>query len=164
MFRIEPGRPEDIDQVRGISGEVFAAYGDYSEILPRFYATQGVHSFVAWEGKRAVGYVLVGFMPWTGGDQEQDWWLADLLAIAVVPDRQRRGVGSQLLGRALKLVDEMTGWRDIKQTELTCAADNPAGLDFFARFGFEVIDPKHGTYSGGQAAWRLARPQTVKSP
>jgi ribosomal protein S18 acetylase RimI-like enzyme len=157
MFRIEPGRPEDLGLVREISGQVFSEYGDYGEVLPRFFATQGVHSFVAWEATRAVGYLLIGFLPWSGGEQDQEWWLADLLAVAVTPDRQRQGVGRHLLERALQLVAEMAGWRDIKRIELTCAATNQAALDFFAQHGFEVIDPHHGTYSGGQPAQRLAR-------
>jgi hypothetical protein len=51
----------------------------------------------------------------------------------------------------------MGEWRDVKEIQLTCAKGNQAGLSFFSRHGFSVIDPRHGTYSGGQAAVRMAK-------
>jgi len=160
MFEIAPGLPEDLAGVEAVSQQAFADYGDYAGLVGKFYATQGVHSFVAREGQRLVGFVLLGFMPWTGGepDDERDWWIGEVLAIAVAEGQRGRGAGRALMERALALVAEMGEWRDLKEIQLTCAAGNQPALDFFARYGFQVADRNQGTYSSGQAAWRLARP------
>jgi ribosomal protein S18 acetylase RimI-like enzyme len=157
MLQIEAGRPEDAGAVESLAAEVFEAYGDYGRIIPRFYSTQGVHSFIARDAGELIGFVLLGFMPWTGGESDQDWWMGDLLAIAVTPDRQGRGIGRRLMSEVDRLVGEMAGWRNLKEIQLTCAADNQAGLEFFARLGYRVVERNHGSFSNGQSAWRLAR-------
>lgn len=160
MIEIAPGQAEDLGSVDGICNQVFGDYGDYGQLVVKFYSTQGVHSFVAREAGQVVGFILLGFLPWTAGaaDDERDWWLGDVLAIAVADGFRGRGVGRALMERALSLVREMSEWRDLKGIELTCAADNQAGLSFFGRFGFEVVDRNQGAYSSGQVAWRLALP------
>jgi ribosomal protein S18 acetylase RimI-like enzyme len=100
---------------------------------------------------------MLGFLPWSGGAEEGNPWISDLLAIAVVPEQRRRGIGDALMQRMFGLVEEMSEWRDVKEIQLTCAEGNQAGLGFFQKHGFSVIDPHHGTYSGGQPALRLAR-------
>lgn len=157
MLQIQVGRPEDAGAVESLAAEVFEAYGDYGKIIPRFYSTQGVHSFVARDAGELLGFVLLGFLPWTGGAADQDWWVGDLLAIAVTPDRQGRGIGRRLMGEVDRLVSEMAEWRDLKEIQLTCAADNKGGLAFFDRLAYRVVERNHGNYENGQSAWRLAR-------
>ncbi|MBN2497537.1 MAG: GNAT family N-acetyltransferase [Deltaproteobacteria bacterium] len=156
MIAIVPAQPADVERVRSISSEVFSVYGDYASILPRFFATHGVTTYLARRADEAVGFVMLGFLPWNAGE-EDDAWIADLLAIAVLPAHQRCGVGKALMGQLEKLIGEMSEWRDLKEIQLTCAAGNEAGLAFFEQHGFRVIDRQHGAYSAGQRAWRLAR-------
>lgn len=158
MIVVKPGLPEHQELIEEISSRAFSVYGDYGKLIPKFFSTKGVHSFIAWDAKQAVGFALLGFMPWSGVDESGDWWIADLLAIAVDEKHRQRGVGSELMREVLSLVGEMSGWRDIKETQLTCASDNEAALKFFKKFGFEVTDRLHGKYSSGQTAWRLSRP------
>jgi hypothetical protein len=47
MATIVPAQPENIEDVRRISLSVFDEYGDYGRILPRFFTTQGVTTYVA---------------------------------------------------------------------------------------------------------------------
>lgn len=157
MLQIEAGRPEDASEVESLAAEMFEAYGDYGRIIPRFYSTQGVHSFVARDAGELLGFVLLGFLPWTGGAADRDWWVGDLLAIAVTPDRQGRGIGRRLMGEVHRLVSEMAEWRDLKEIQLTCSADNEGGLAFFDRLAYRVVDRSHGVYSNGQVACRMAR-------
>jgi ribosomal protein S18 acetylase RimI-like enzyme len=160
MWTIAPAGPEDADRVRQLNEALFPDYGGFGSMLTRFFHTQGVTTFLALEGERAVGYVMFGFMPWSQ-DPSEDAWIADLLALGVLPERQRRGVGQRLLARMLEVVEEMAGWRELREIQLTCAADNRAALAFFERYGFQVRDRAHGRFSSGQAAWRLARPLTA---
>jgi ribosomal protein S18 acetylase RimI-like enzyme len=157
MASIEPARPEDVVQVGKISESVFEDYGEYGRIVAKFFTSQGVTTYVARVGSEVAGFIMLGFLPWSGGDKKGNPWIADLLAIAVVPGRRRQGIGSALMERMFELVREMGEWRDLKEIQLTCAEENQAGLNFFSRFGFSVTDPHHGSYSGGQAAVRLAK-------
>jgi ribosomal protein S18 acetylase RimI-like enzyme len=157
MAFIEPARPEDVAQVGKISEAAFEDYGEYGKIVAKFFTSQGVTTYVARVGTEVVGFIMLGFLPWTGSAEEGNPWISDLLAIAVVPEQRRRGIGDALMQRMLQLVEEMSEWRDVKEIQLTCAEENRAALDFFKKYGFEVIDPRHGSYSGGQPALRLAK-------
>lgn len=156
MIQIEAARPADISEVRRIAAEVFSQYGDYARILPRFFASQGVQTYLAHREDRVVGFVMLGFIPWSGKDSRSDAWIGDILALAVVPEARRQGIGSRLMERARELARELARERDIREVQLTCARTNHGALAFFARQGFRVIDPAHGWYSGGQPALRMA--------
>jgi ribosomal protein S18 acetylase RimI-like enzyme len=168
-YLVEEAKPEDVVAVREISQEIFSAYGDYARLLPRFFSSQGVTSYVAREGARenarenaretarVVGFLLLGFLPWTGGDGCSERWIADVLALGVRPSHQRKGIGKALMTRMLQLVSEMEEWREVREVQLVCAESNLLALDFFRQFGFQVVDPHHGTYAGGQKALRLGR-------
>ena len=159
MIEIVEAEPKDVEDVRRLAMEAFSPYGDYGEALPRFFATQGVTTYLAKEGDRVRGFVMLGFLPWTGPEAatDKEWWMADLLAIAVEAEVRQRGLGRRLMQRVEDLVSEMAEWRDLKEIQLSCAEENEAGLAFFKKQGFVVANQSHGSYSGGQAAWRLVR-------
>ena len=157
MASIDPAQPEDVVAVGKISESAFEDYGEYGKIVAKFFTSQGVTTYVARAGEEVVGFIMLGFLPWSGGAEEGNPWVSDLLAIAVVPEQRRRGIGDALMRQMFKLVEEMSEWREVKEIQLTCAAGNQAGLDFFEKYGFCVIDPNHGSYSGGQPALRLAK-------
>jgi ribosomal protein S18 acetylase RimI-like enzyme len=155
-MHISAAREENLKQVRQIAGEVFSEFGNYASLLPRFFESRGVSTFLAWEGQQALGFIMLGFLPWSAGSEEQVW-IADILALAVRREHQRQGVGRKLLGRAEQLIKEMKEWREVRRIELTCAAENHTALEFFRKHGFEVVDPHHGNYVTGQAAVRMAK-------
>jgi ribosomal protein S18 acetylase RimI-like enzyme len=157
MASIEPARPEDVVAVGKISESAFEDYGEYGKIVSKFFTSQGVTTYVARVGAEVVGFIMLGFLPWSGGAGGGNPWISDLLAIAVVPGQRRRGIGDVLMQRMFQLVEEMGEWRDVKEIQLTCAEGNQVGLKFFKKYGFSVIDPHHGSYSGGQPALRLAK-------
>jgi len=158
MASVLPAEPRNVEDIRRISEEVFGEYGDYGKILPKFFTTQGVTTYVAAIRDQVVGYVMLGFLPWTGGAQEGDPWIGDLLAIAVEPGHQGQGIGDALMRQVFDLTGQMSEWRDVREIQLTCAEDNQRGRKFFARYGFTLKNADHGSYSGGQKAVRLACP------
>ena len=162
MAAIEPARPEDIVAIQQIVAQVFTGYGDYANMLPKFFSAQGVSTYTARIGKDCAGFVMFGFMPWTGGAKNSSRWIADILAIGVQPKRQRQGIGGALLAKVVSLSEEMQEWRDLQEIQLTCARDNQPALAFFRSHGFQVVDAEHGQYAAGQAAVRLSRPLPVK--
>lgn len=156
MIQIEVAKPADVSSVRRIAAEVFSQYGDYARILPRFFASPGVQTYLAQQEGRVVGFVMIGFIPWSGKDSQSDSWVGDVLALAVVPEARRQRIGTRLMERARELARDLGRERVVREVQLTCARTNHAALAFFARQGFRVIDPAHGWYSGGQAAVRMA--------
>jgi len=83
------------------------------------------------------GYVIT----WSAGDA------TDLLRIAVAPERQRRGLATELLEAARP----STRWL------LEVADDNAAALAFYTKHGFVEIDRRPRYYRDGRAAVVMER-------
>jgi ribosomal protein S18 acetylase RimI-like enzyme len=141
---------------------VYAPLGDYGRILPGWIAHPGVLAFVEAEDAtpdRPRGFILVGFYSgWSDAIPAPPGQLvADLLAIAVAPEHQRRGIGTRLLDFAVELVEEAAVRTPVVELRLTVADTNLGAQRLFRRKGFEVLDEHHGAYDGGQRAIRMRR-------
>jgi ribosomal-protein-alanine N-acetyltransferase len=84
--------------------------------------------------RRLAGYAGIMFVP--GGTQ------ADVLTIAVHPDRWTHGIGSLLLGA---LIDEASR-RGCTEVFLEVRKDNPRAQGLYRRRGFEEIGVRRGYY------------------
>lgn len=84
---------------------------------------------------------------------EPHWYLEYL---GVDPDRQGRGVGSQLLAHGLRRVDE---------TGLACGLEtsNERTVALYRRFGFEVRREAR-PFRSGPPVWSMWRPATARRP
>jgi ribosomal-protein-alanine N-acetyltransferase len=71
---------------------------------------------------------------------------ADVQTIAVVPEHQRRGLGSTLLEN---LIDEAVR-RKASDLLLEVRADNEPAITFYQRHGFERIARRRGYYAAGR--------------
>jgi len=80
----------------------------------------------------------VGFVLWRTAADE-----AEILLLAVVPERRRAGQGRALLRRALA----KTRAAGAKVVSLEVAADNPAPLGLYRSEGFERIGVRRGYYT-----------------
>ena len=78
------------------------------------------------------------------------WYLE---ALGVHPRAQRRGVGTRLMAPALALADE-AGLPCYLQTS------DPANVDYYRRFGFEVSQPAIEVFPDGPAYIGMTRPPT----
>lgn len=139
-----------------VGAAVYAPLGDYRAILPDWVSHPGVYGFIDDDGGPR-GYILVGF--YQPPDVAPGAHAADLLAIAVAPAAQRAGIGSRLLAYAIDLasVTGSNGQMQVEDIRLTVADSNHGAQRLFTRNGFEVIDPRHGAYDGGQTAIRMRR-------
>ncbi len=147
---------DDADWIREVAATVYEQFGDYGTIIPAWMSHPGVLTFIETtdEGERR-GFILVGF--YEPPDAPQGSFVADLLAIAVVPAYQRQGVGSRLLEYAIEL-STMAGDRvPVPELRLTVAHTNHPAQRLFEKAGFEVLDEQHGSYDGGQRAIRMRR-------
>ncbi|MBT8494890.1 MAG: hypothetical protein KJO07_17670, partial [Deltaproteobacteria bacterium] len=78
-----------------LASQVYRDLGDYGSIMPGWLEHPGVLPHVDEHHGIRRGFILLGF--YAPSDSQQGSFTADLLAIAVAPDFQRRGVGRSLL-------------------------------------------------------------------
>jgi ribosomal protein S18 acetylase RimI-like enzyme len=159
MIRRSDGA-RDADWIRRTAATVYADLGDYGRIIPTWMGHAGVMTFVETAdedagGETRRGFILIGFYEPEPGDLSRGLLVADLLAIAVAPDHQRRGVGRTLLEFAVDVATEAGRQAPVREIRLTVAETNKPALALFQKSGFEVLDPHHGAYDGGQRALRM---------
>ena len=133
MITIRPERPEDASRVRHVNELAFGqpAEADLVERLRR--TCTGSLSLVA-EDDTVVGHILLTpVMVESAGRQVLGMGLAP---VAVLPDRQRQGIGSQLVRRALNILRE-------RGCPFIVVVGHP---EYYPRFGFEPAST-HGLAS-----------------
>ena len=121
-----------------LSAEVFTRFGDYDVTLPGLIGVSWILTVVAETEGRPVGFAMLSL--------ETDE--ADLVAIAVTPSMQRRGIARRLLEH----VEEQVHSGPIT---LTVAEDNLPARRLFESAGFSVVADESGRYPGGQRSVRM---------
>jgi ribosomal protein S18 acetylase RimI-like enzyme len=149
---IRRGGQADVEFIRSVAEQVFSHLGDYGRILPGWLAHEGVVTHVAELDGRAIGYTMLGFYPVARNE-----YVADLLAIAVAPGAQGRGIGKQLLEHALIEARAARRRLPVRELRLSVADSNMRARKLFAQFGFRLMDGDHGLYDGGQVALHMCR-------
>jgi ribosomal-protein-alanine N-acetyltransferase len=96
---------------------------------------------------------MLGFYP-----VPKDELVADLLAIAVSPTAQGRGVGRRLLEHAIHQVEVARRRLAIRELRLSVADTNHRARALFDQLGFRLLEGDHGYYDGGQLALHMSRP------
>lgn len=149
---IRRGGEADTDFVRAIAERVFRHLGDYGRILPGWLANDGVVTHIAELDERPLGYTMLGFYPVARGD-----YVADLLAIAVAPSEQGRGIGRLLLEHAIAHARTARRRLPVRELRLSVADSNARARRLFVRHGFRLLPGDHGLYDGGQIALHMTR-------
>jgi len=144
--------PADLEFVRDLAGEVFAPYGDYRKMLPKWFRTGGVMTFVSERDGEKTGYVMVAFF------RDAGTLVGDVLAIAVDPKHQGVGLGKMLLQHAVTVCEQVAENTPVRAMRLTVADTNERAQRLFRSFGFRPIEGDFGQYDGGQQAIHMERP------
>jgi ribosomal protein S18 acetylase RimI-like enzyme len=143
--------------IQQTAATVYRPFGDYGSIIPAWLEHPGVIAYIE-ESEEAEpvrrGFILLGFYEMVGAPAGE--YVADLLAIAVDPGHQRRGVGKVLLGYAIHVARLAGRHSRVPEIRLTVAETNAAGRRLFSGSGFHVVDENHGAYDGGQRAIRMS--------
>ncbi len=146
-----------------LAAGVYEDLGDYGTIIPSWLVHPGVLAYVDDERAKNAsdpnGFILLGFYEPSG----EGTTVADLLAIAVEPQRQRHGIGRRLLRYAIELATLIGQNNGVCEIRLTVADSNSAGRELFASAGFGILNADHGLYDGGQRAIRMTRALEVSS-
>jgi ribosomal protein S18 acetylase RimI-like enzyme len=149
--RVRPGEERDEEAVQRITEQVFTVFGEYSW-LPGYLGHPGVWTYVHETGGRVDGFAMLGILD---AREEPGDRIGDLLAIAVCPGRQDRGIGRALLARIVEKARALTDSLGLVELRLTVAEPNDRARHLFETFGFEAVDGDHGRYERGQRALRL---------
>ena len=140
--------------------EAYRDLGDYTRILPSWLEQPGVLAWIDQDVQgRGRGFAMLGFyMEDTGVDGASgSQVVADLLALAVLPTQQRRGIGGKLLAHVIDVAERVAPSSHIDALRLTVAEMNTGAQRMYVRAGFRMMDGS-ATYDRGQRALRMARP------
>jgi len=151
---------QDYPWIVATGAEAYRDLGDYTRILPSWLEQPGVLAWIDQDNQaRGRGFAMLGFYmeeppARPGGGERQV--IADLLALAVLPAYQRRGIGTQLLEHVIEVAERVAPTSHIQQLRLTVAEDNTSAQRMYARAGFRVVEGG-ATYDRGQRALRMSR-------
>ena len=124
MITIRPERPEDASQVRHVNELAFGQPTEADLVDRLRQACTETLSLVA-EDEAVVGHIL--FTPVVIERPGRQVVGTGLAPMAVLPDRQRRGIGSQLVRRGLDMLRE-------RGCAFVVVVGHP---EYYPRFGFE---------------------------
>ncbi len=144
---LRPESPADIPAIHALTKEAFAtlAISDHTEqfIIDRLRAAGALSlSLVAVEDDRVVGHIA--FSPLAIPDGSTSWY--GLGPVSVVPDRQRRGIGSALIRDGLARLKAMGA--------KGCFLVGHPG--YYGRFGFVNGSPLTFPHAPPEACFALA--------
>jgi len=168
---------QDHPWIVATGAEAYRDLGDYTRILPSWLEQPGVLAWIDNDVQgRGRGFAMLGFYsedasgqvsattaggtrasttPGTGVTKLHV--IADLLALAVLPMYQRKGIGTKLLDHVIDVAERVAPASKIQQLRLTVAEHNVGAQRLYARNGFHIVEGA-ATYDRGQRALRMVRP------
>ncbi len=130
-MNIREEMPEDVPGLRIVEEAAFGRKAE-AELVDRLRRRGAVTlSLVAVQGAQVLGHVL--FSPGEVTNGQQSWPCEGLGPVAVLPERQRQGIGTQLIEKGLQIC-----WQ--RGVKAVFVLGNPA---YYTRFGFNRTD-KYG--------------------
>lgn len=127
-----------------------AAYADVGRCVPNSF--ERVASIpVALRAGRSAGRLLAWQREWTKRDLRHEH--AHLGPVAVLPEYQGTGIGSQLLGTCTTRLDQklLAGYLE---------TDKYGNVEFYERFGFQIVDRAEVL---GVSNWFMARSRRARA-
>jgi ribosomal protein S18 acetylase RimI-like enzyme len=149
-IRIVPAGAEHREFVQRLSADVFARFGDYRTMLPRMMRLPWILTAIAEVRGRPVAFAMYSLEDLPRGE-------IDLVAIAVEPVWESRGVGRALLAHVEREADRLAPGGAAAAVRLTVARDNERARRVFERTGFHRIPGEEGIYPGGQRSITLRK-------
>ncbi len=138
--------------------EAYRDLGDYTRILPSWLEQPGVLAWIDHDVQgRGRGFAMLGFYMEGNEPGGGSQVVADLLALAVLPTFQRKGLGGKLLAHVIEVAERVAPSSHIGTLRLTVAETNTGAQRLYARTGFTIVDGS-ATYDRGQRALRMSRP------
>jgi ribosomal protein S18 acetylase RimI-like enzyme len=156
IVSLGPAESSDGDFIKRLSRDVFNIYGPYDETIPAWFRSDRSVTIVARAKGKPIGFVMIGKL-----DSRYDFHsVSELLAIAVEPQWQGRGIGESLLREAERRAVDL----GIKRIFLHTATDNLQAQRLFTRVGYRPWEIKRSFYPKGQDAYVMAKEPELKGP
>lgn len=131
-----------------LSEQVFSPYGPYDEIVARWASFPHIITVVVEEKGLSRGFAMINPML-----EARSFPKAELMAIAVVPEYQRRGIGKMLL----RYMEGLARSLGIGELVLHTATMNSVAHKFFAKNGFIRRGLVACYYPMGQEAMEMSK-------
>lgn len=149
---------QDHPWIVATGAEAYSDLGDYTRILPSWLEQPGVLAWIDHDVQgRGRGFAMLGFYTEESVRAEgRQQVIADLLALAVLPTYQRKGIGSKLLAHVIEVAERVAPSSHITQLRLTVAENNVGAQRLYVRSGFQIVEGA-ATYDRGQRALRMVR-------
>ncbi len=138
---IRPAIKDDCSFIGKLSNEVFSIFGDYGDIIPQWFSNPDVMTVIYVNNGHPLGFAMLSAPS------------GEILAVAVIPQYQRSGIGSALLNH----IECLAGQRGLSRVLLHTANENHAAQLFFQKAGFEVIGTQENYYPKGQTALKMSK-------
>ncbi|MBF0498260.1 MAG: GNAT family N-acetyltransferase [Deltaproteobacteria bacterium] len=149
LIKLRRAKRSDAPFVADLAGKVFCEYGLYDQCLPDWLFQDGIVSLIAEIRRRPVGMAIV-HMPENTSNYGMGL-IVYILAMAVSPYFQRRGVGQALMRRIIN--DAIKN--KIEYIVLHTAVANHPAINFYKKHNFEVIRLVRHYYPSGQDAFTM---------
>ena len=143
-MRIREARPADRAFVIRLSAHAFRRFGSYAKVIPDWLDSGAALTLLAISGGRPAGFAMTARIP----PEPTSFPETELLAIAVDPERHRRGMGRRLL-REIEAEARGSGTGLLS---LHTATDNLSARALFEGEGFRVAGVERRFYPRGQDA------------
>ena len=124
-------------------------YGPYGSLVSQWFATGATVTLVAFVDGVPAGFAMMG----AAFQVDNTAHAAELLALAVEPEYQRRGVGTLLM----QAVERAALQWGMEKLFLHTATENTPAQKLFERNGFQVHRIIEGFYPEGQDALHMGR-------
>jgi ribosomal protein S18 acetylase RimI-like enzyme len=151
---------QDYPWIVASGADAYLDLGDYTRILPSWLEQPGVLAWIDHEladRSSGRGFAMLGFYLEDALGTGTPQVIADLLALAVIPAYQRRGIGQRLLTHVIEVSERVAPASNIHALRLTVSETNTGAQRMYLRAGFSVVDGS-ATYDRGQRALRMSRP------
>jgi ribosomal protein S18 acetylase RimI-like enzyme len=142
--RIREALASDADFVGRLSGRVFRVYGPYRETVSQWFHSGQAITLIAHRGGNPVGFAMFSH----GSPDSIPRRHSELLAIAVLPEEHRTGIGQRLLGEAERSAAE----HHVTRLFLHTAGENLSAVGLFEKSGYHPVELKTHFYPAGQDA------------
>jgi ribosomal protein S18 acetylase RimI-like enzyme len=151
--RLRPAQPDDRSFVSELAVKVFSIYGSYGRYLTDWFDEESVTTLIGEIDQERVGLLMLAARP---SHIHPDRGVAELLAIAVKPSHQSRGLGTILLEKAIEEAPRLPSPLPIVEMHLSVADGNSRAQRLFSRRGFRRTGGE-GIYPAGQRALHMVK-------
>lgn len=136
-------RPRHLPRILGIERAAFPEEPYTRAVFLNLYAECRELFLIARVSRRIAGYMATRLHPGA----------AEIISVAVDPERRRAGVGAALLTYTLEQVKQL----GVRSVELMVRVDNGDAIRFYRRFGFRRVGEVPAYYENGQAGLHMRR-------